>query len=869
MKDRKKGKFKKRFLKCANGAISILLCIIITPFLSITLSIVEYARYQEVIAITEELMEITGISVLADYDPYLEDRFGLLAVSQEDALDADVNSMLEYNISTLGKQVIVNDGNTIVKGRYALSEVEILKRQIVSVSELTGPAAMLVKDLQLEKMLEQLNQVTAFSNLASTFSNMKNVTDAISSAIEALDTLKSSVSSLKGNLDELVGNAETIVTKVNDLYSEISIDESLDLPEEYTAEDLTGIAENFAENYVEDIIAVCDSVQAYYDLIETTKNSLDAVLTDAGKFKEAVVNVETVIEDATDDSPANDKVEEATDATLETVDEVVDKMDTLIDDYLKDLESSAINTAKSAIDTCYQNILDDSGLGDIMERYTQIKGGTYFDGVPLTENEQTDLLNLLNAGWQLYDEKDETEIEEYFTSLFVPNFSALNIQSIYDEISGVLGEAIDSFKTESTEKAVNLLNELADLLESLFSMELFFNPELNAFVDIGNDMGDNPYKDFLSEVGDIFTAVEKLGGLFTGETNLLDAIGAIGEIFESSSMIMVSIFNIAWSSFSGLIEVIQKLVDGDFGGIYEKLAIASYLRHNLANRTTYSNENEETSGLTGFAYENIPWSSTEGQDKLTGGFAGLVTFIENAKTGAGDDSMFKGAELEFALVGTNSELLNQTMVFMQIYALRFVLDLPSIFIDPFSTSTAAAATIGALIVYLLYMLVEPLLDTVLLVNGGNVPLVKTRCWVTPKGLTAYVSAFSSLVTENAEVQQMITDKGTEISDKLKTYSSETGDPNVGLANTNYGTHLLLLLLTADTESDLLPRLQGLIELETAAYYSGQNKTFSLDKAYTAIQIEAKVLFNPFFDVGKFVNGTSLDMEMNVKQMVSY
>ena len=83
---------KARLIKGINGSISILLCLLLAPFLSVALGLVEYARYQEVIEITDEIYELTGMSALSDYDKYIHDRFGLLATSQEGTLGNGENS---------------------------------------------------------------------------------------------------------------------------------------------------------------------------------------------------------------------------------------------------------------------------------------------------------------------------------------------------------------------------------------------------------------------------------------------------------------------------------------------------------------------------------------------------------------------------------------------------------------------------------------------------------------------------------------------------------------------------------------------------------------------------------------------------------
>lgn len=874
---------KNKIVKGVNGAISIFLCIIITPFLTITLGLVEYARYQEVISITEELMELTGLSVLSDYDVYLHDRFGLLATSQDGELDDGIEKLLSENLKLLGKQTTLTTNSTSVSGKYALSEMESMRRQIISVGELTAPAAVLVEDLQLDELLEKLNEITAFANITKTFNKMKEVTDSLTDATEKLNDLKNSITSLKTQIDTLKTNTVDFTGKLKALYVAIGTTEGIALPEGYTQEDLLNAVDNFASLYLDDIKDISVSANSVYESINAVKSGVSDISSKITAFETSVNGVRDKINEVSKDSDESDKVEKSNEVALQTVDAVVEEMESLINGSLKEIKTNAIQTAETTLNTIYNNVTNESGLKDILSRYESIANGTYFDGLPLSKSETKDLKNFIEKAYSLYETKGEANLSEYFTELFVPDLSQLQLNTLLEEAESVVKSAESKFLNETLEKAVELINQLTSLLKSLCSLELFYNSDLNAFVDIGNGLEDNPYQKFLESVGNIFSAVETLGNAIIGNASLVDALRAFGTIFSSIATILQSIFTIAWQSFSGVFEVVKNIAGGN-GAIYEQLVIASYMRHNLSNRTnagdsslksdgtdvTYETE-LSGSGLTLFEYKNIPRPTRNITNEIqTGGLLNLVNFINDMKAGSGDDSMFIGAELEYMLVGTNSELVNQTMVFLQIYALRFILDLPSIFTDSFTTSVAAAATIGALVVYLLYMLIEPLLDTVLLVNGGEVPLVRTKCWITPTGFVKYVEKFSELVTSNEEVKQVITSEGEKVTNKLKEYSSVTDNfDSTGIAETGYETHLLLLLLSTTSSDTLVKRFQNIVELEAKEYYSQKDITFSLDKSYTGIQLEADITFNPFFDVGTYASGTPLDMKARIKQSVAY
>lgn len=875
----KKGKLhiKRKIKKFSNGAISIFLCILMTPILSLTLSMVEYARYQEVISITKELMELTGVSVTADYDVYLHDRFGLLATTQDGDVSDGVSELLLYNISSLGNQVDITDGSVGVSGRYALSDTEILKKQMVAVSELTGPSAVILEDLKLEQLLEQLNQLQTFANLTTTFQNMTAVTTALTEAINALEELKDAISGFKDALSESTRCAQEFTTRLNDLIVLINTSEDLVLPENPTQEDIDNLLNTFVGTYLQSIKDVCTSANNFKNSITAVEESLTNINGKIENFEIKVEAVKSAIESARGGNQ-NENTEEAANPALITIEDVVSEMELLIDECLNDIKEGSLNIAKDEIESVYQEILDSSGLGPIINRYSQIINGQYFDSIPLDENEKEDLMGLLEVAWAVYAEEGEGGIGEYLEGLFIPDFSSIDIDYILSLINDAIQRALDSIATEELEKATDLFDKLVDLLKQLFNMQLFFDASLNSFVDVG-ERQDNPYSNFLKYVAGIFDAVEDIEDVFDGDTDieeLKDAVEAFDDLFECAAGIMSSLFEMAFDTFGGIIEVVSSLVGGDIAALYEKLCVAAYLRHNLPSRVDAAGIDDglvtlNGEGLTQFSYNDIvrPEGGSANND-WSEGVRGLRLFLDSMSNGgSGDDSMFKGAELEYVLTGSNSEYFNQTMVFMQVYSLRFVCGLVGVFGDPFVSSAATAATIGALIVYILYMLIEPLLDTILLVNGCEVPLVKTRCWVTPTGFGKFVAEFANATTSCEDIREAITNKGNQIADKLSDYGTGgNASDSMGFASTGYETHLLLLLLTRSTD-DLVNNFKDIVELEATAYYESKGKTFSLEKAFTAVVIEAEVRFNPFFDVGKYFAGTPLDMTGNVKQMVTY
>ena len=76
------------------GAISLLLACLLLPFFSLAAVLVEAGRYQSAVKSLDGALGSSTISTLAQYDGYLKDRFGLLAVSQDSDLTDTTASYL-------------------------------------------------------------------------------------------------------------------------------------------------------------------------------------------------------------------------------------------------------------------------------------------------------------------------------------------------------------------------------------------------------------------------------------------------------------------------------------------------------------------------------------------------------------------------------------------------------------------------------------------------------------------------------------------------------------------------------------------------------------------------------------------------------
>lgn len=83
MKLFKKRKKVHKYINGSKGVVSLFLCLLMTPVLSVASALVEFSRYQNTESVFQEVMDCASLSTMANYDAYLQKRFGLFAVSQD------------------------------------------------------------------------------------------------------------------------------------------------------------------------------------------------------------------------------------------------------------------------------------------------------------------------------------------------------------------------------------------------------------------------------------------------------------------------------------------------------------------------------------------------------------------------------------------------------------------------------------------------------------------------------------------------------------------------------------------------------------------------------------------------------------------
>jgi len=183
-----------RPLKCINGTkgvIALFLAILMTPFLSVATILVEMGRYNSAVSILDEAMGVSATSTLANYDPFLRERWGLLALSQDININDSFNEYFTTNIGVLGNSVKLNSPANSM-GLYPLSNRDTLNAQILEFAKYSAPTrlATTVFTVAIEELLGLIKNLDKFiTNILSTFTSVNTTISATKTLMQSSQEL--------------------------------------------------------------------------------------------------------------------------------------------------------------------------------------------------------------------------------------------------------------------------------------------------------------------------------------------------------------------------------------------------------------------------------------------------------------------------------------------------------------------------------------------------------------------------------------------------------------------------------------------------------------------------------------------------------
>lgn len=807
-------KFLRRFVNGPKGAVTILLALVMSPLLSISVVLIEWARYQNAQELMQELVDSADFSTLADYDSYIDQRFGLMATSQSSDVKTSVSKYLRKNTSSLGQSITVNDGDIKSSGKFALSNANILKQQILENCEISAPAEILARGINLKEMIEKLEKSFDLDNIRKQI----DATKAGIEVAEEVEKIVKAVTELNKETDKYNKALEEYNTAYNDFSKESknyikklkdandNLEEGADHENIYTGDSYTQYIKHMKkakDNYLDKTKSLKTEVDAFAKNVDTFFNSTDAL---PGKIETLQSKVEN-----------NSKVDNATTTTFEwiiTVSEII------------------THTLK-----------------------TELQGKEGFDNAVIKDDEN---LNTLIGRLNKFNKKtyDETWVVEYKKNSKSVSyvFGKVRVSSIPNNIKDIVSNLVDAINKKAKDGSDSSisLQDLGDIASEMLNVGGLYNSSLDAevkrtsFYSYGSpSFADNCIVKSVQSFTEAITAYKD--GI--KKRKILKILEAQIKIFKSVVEFLNAI--VGWAT--KVASSILGLVKNGIKELYNSAILFGYGAYNLPNRTNFYSGKT----LSGYDYKQI--------FKLSGGaykpneFGGCFKNLDTFNSANGKDAMFKGAEAEYILSGTSSERGNQCAVFFNLYMIRLILDFIPALVENNEVS-AMAATLGpaGIILKIVVVIVEPLLDTLILVGNESASeyLFKKQLYLTPSG----ISELAKDLAGNAS--QTFKDRLSEVFTKGKKQKGSEGGKNndsvtKGYISAKYTDHILIMMMLTVSQSDFMSRMQNLIQLESKKNSVKSGTSFSLDKTYTYIRTKVNYTLNPMFKLDVFSNDGKL------------
>ncbi|MGN0352880.1 MAG: DUF5702 domain-containing protein [Roseburia sp.] len=859
-----------KYINGGKGVISIFLAILMLPFLTMADMLVESARYHDAVAVLDECMDSAGLSTLSYNDSYLLSRFGLLATSQDD-ISTTYSKYLEDNIGAYGSWDITSSSAT---GINSLDDTEILYQQVLEMSKFSSPTS-LAGDFVISELIDILKQFktvkviekwsTAVSSTGDTADAILTLYDAIKDFDQkcddldvAMGTYESTFGILKEKIEALKTALATVNEKqetVNTLQSEIDAldddDDGLDELKEKlkTAEEELESAKGAVETAKTELET---AKKDYSSAISELSKSLTSYQTAGDKVYTSLKKLQTSLE----------KTKQAVDAVKTKVSETEAQLNTDIQN-----KENEINEAKERGEDTTQLENEKAALETERENYKNSQSN--IDKInTATDTGVTTLTNAVDAGMKSYN-SDSISAANATLSTLKTNVDNIDVDSItenytyqesdfYLTITGLMSKAEiqaiikgleDQIKGEADDEFSlwSMFKTASSVYRSLFTTNGCYDSRLDAYLSTeAASYSTSDIDNILADISDMLNCYDGVSG-----TTLEKIVKCLKNFFTAFANLLCDLIEYMKGVVSRIGEAISELTDS-WESAGEKIMFDQYLVKTFPNRTSIKNDSTIIGSdvMTGYSFSSIKLKPPASLDIYGTEIDTIITLLGDIKSG-GVDNMFCAAELEYIITGSRSEIVNQTVTFFNLYILRFLVNIPSIIanseIRTLAEGTAPfTAGMSFVAVYSLYLFVEPLIDTVFLVNGKEVPLIKTKAYLTPAGITAFVTNLSTLNVYNKE----------ELSQLSKdTFAKETTDTstNMGFLNWKYDKYMLIEMIIFGENDTYLERLQTLITLEEIAK-NGEG-SFDISKSYTFVKGEASGKYNPILPLGGMANGS--------------
>ena len=849
--------FLKRKVNGTKGMLSIFLALVVSPLLMSTFIFIEYARIQSIQELMKEVMGSSLYSTLGHYDDYVEERFDLLSISQKDDINTTYQGYMNANMNALGKGASIQSMEA--SGQHSLGSASILKQQIYEASEYTVMAQAMWDGFDLDRIKKKLDGLPGMKQLNA---GAEVANKAVGYANDTKDMINS-VKDFQEKAKDFKEKCQNYKTKYQAFQTAMQTVESIrNSGQEEGLPAAEAAADAAARELATATKELSTSLGNLYDASKDLKEKMEKVKKDLSEVKEATKKKKEESKEAATESAASTGTEIATipAAGNGTGTEVA---------TVPANGSTEVATTGTAADG---EIPDGEGAETIgtdaykwfeeMHKATenfankQIQKG--IDAI--VEAEKTSLNNQAAALSSF------TASGHSMSELSSAPLGKIEMKGFKEDVAKYVDDLVDVLDKSATadQEGVKEVIAVGRLAQKLMDMKIFYDNSLDSNI--------NPT--LLAHTSSFDTSTLLTASGFTGmlqdAIDFADACYQHPNVFKMITKLASFLINLA-KFLAGLvtwmaehfINLAKFLVN--YQEYYHAFLLYGYAAYNLPNRTTY----KKGSTLTGYSFQKV-FSLAGGSDK--GGKGGAMSDIASLGNNSGSDPMFKGAELEYMLTGANSEYTAQAGAFFDGYMLRLMVDCYAVLNSDILKALSALGPVR-IVATVIFLLLEPFLDMVILVNGGTQVLFKTKAYLSIEGLPHLAQDMAGILDLSDDQKSTLggmfeskrgggSSTGTEVAiyhdDSAKhggqDGSGKTNDKNeMGYFPLDYTAHGAILMILCTPYDQYTDRMQNLIQLEAKEKHK-KDFDFDINKAYTSVHSDNKYKLNIFMNLSPTLTG---------------
>ena len=849
--------FLKRKVNGTKGMLSIFLALVVSPLLMSTFIFIEYARIQSIQELMKEVMGSSLYSTLGHYDDYVEERFDLLSISQKDDINTTYQGYMKANMNALGKGASIQSMEA--SGQHSLGSASILKQQIYEASEYTVMAQAMWDGFDLDRIKKKLDGLPGMKQLNA---GAEVANKAVGYANDTKDMINS-VKDFQEKAKDFKEKCQNYKTKYQAFQTAMQTVESIrNSGQEEGLPAAEAAADAAARELATATKELSTSLGNLYDASKDLKEKMEKVKKDLSEVKEATKKKKEESKEAATESAASTGTEIATipAAGNDTGTEVA---------TVPANGSTEVATTGTAADG---EIPDGEGAETIgtdaykwfeeMHKATenfankQIQKG--IDAI--VEAEKTSLNNQAAALSSF------TASGHSMSELSSAPLGKIEMKGFKEDVAKYVDDLVDVLDKSATadQEGVKEVIAVGRLAQKLMDMKIFYDNSLDSNI--------NPT--LLAHTSSFDTSTLLTASGFTGmlqdAIDFADACYQHPNVFKMITKLASFLINLA-KFLAGLvtwmaehfINLAKFLVN--YQEYYHAFLLYGYAAYNLPNRTTY----KKGSTLTGYSFQKV-FSLAGGSDK--GGKGGAMSDIASLGNNSGSDPMFKGAELEYMLTGANSEYTAQAGAFFDGYMLRLMVDCYAVLNSDILKALSALGPVR-IVATVIFLLLEPFLDMVILVNGGTQVLFKTKAYLSIEGLPHLAQDMAGILDLSDDQKSTLggmfeskrgggSSTGTEVAvyhdDPAKhggqDGSGKTNDKNeMGYFPLDYTAHGAILMILCTPYDQYTDRMQNLIQLEAKEKHK-KDFDFDINKAYTSVHSDNKYKLNIFMNLSPTLTG---------------